>query len=192
MSIKINLLYRISINSFNISVSVMQRQQHYTIIVKAFEAFRPWLRRIKLISLQVLYVLLHYIFLIWKNLLMDVLDYVSEYDSVVSVFESKMSKLHTTHSWDFLRLGIDYNSNHIAIDSTSNVIVGVIDSGNYFLQYILIFLSFGLLQWLTSHWFSGVWPESESFSDYGIGPVPEKFKGECVTGDNFTLANCNK
>jgi hypothetical protein len=39
----------------NISVSVMQRQQHYTIIVKAFEAFRLWLRQNKLISLQVLY-----------------------------------------------------------------------------------------------------------------------------------------
>ncbi|KAI5388788.1 hypothetical protein KIW84_074448 [Lathyrus oleraceus] len=95
----------------------------------------------------------------------DQANKLAEYDSVVSVFESKMSKLHTTHSWDFLRLGIVYNSNHIAMDSTSNVIVGVIDSG--------------------------VWPESESFSDYGIGSVPEKFKGECVTGDNFTLANCN-
>ncbi|GAU45585.1 hypothetical protein TSUD_273850, partial [Trifolium subterraneum] len=91
---------------------------------------------------------------------------LAEYDSVVSVFESKMNMLHTTHSWDFLRLDSVYKSNHIALDSTSNVIVGVIDSG--------------------------VWPESESFNDYGLGPVPEKFKGECVTGDNFTLANCNK
>ncbi|XP_058733394.1 subtilisin-like serine-protease S [Vicia villosa] len=95
----------------------------------------------------------------------DQANKLAEYDSVVSVFESKTSKLHTTHSWDFLRLGIVYNSRHIAVDSTSNVIVGVIDSG--------------------------VWPESESFNDYGIGPVPEKFKGECVTGDEFTLANCN-
>ncbi|KEH29867.1 subtilisin-like serine endopeptidase family protein [Medicago truncatula] len=91
---------------------------------------------------------------------------LAEYDSVVSVFESKISKLHTTHSWDFLRLNPVYDENHVALDFTSNVIVGVIDSG--------------------------VWPESESFNDYGLGPVPEKFKGECVTGDNFTLANCNK
>ncbi|AES88343.2 subtilisin-like serine protease [Medicago truncatula] len=91
---------------------------------------------------------------------------LAEYDSVVSVFESKMSKLHTTHSWDFLRLNPVYDKNHVPLDFTSNVIVGVIDSG--------------------------VWPESESFNDYGLGPVPEKFKGECVTGDNFTLANCNK
>lgn len=38
----------------------------------------------------------------------------------------------------------------------------------------------------------GVWPESESFNDYGLGPVPMKFKGECVVGQNFTQSNCNK
>ncbi|KAG2397456.1 CO(2)-response secreted protease [Vigna angularis] len=39
---------------------------------------------------------------------------------------------------------------------------------------------------------AGIWPESQSFTDYGLGPVPKKFKGECVAGDKFTLANCNK
>ncbi|KAK4409070.1 protein SUPPRESSOR OF K(+) TRANSPORT GROWTH DEFECT 1 [Sesamum angolense] len=39
---------------------------------------------------------------------------------------------------------------------------------------------------------AGVWPESKSFSDYGLGPVPAKFKGECTTGENFTLSNCNR
>ncbi|RDX61851.1 Subtilisin-like protease SBT5.3, partial [Mucuna pruriens] len=96
----------------------------------------------------------------------DDLNYVSEYNSVVSVFESKMNKLYTTHSWDFLGLETVYKSNHKALDAASDVIVGVIDSG--------------------------IWPESESFTDHGLGPVPQKFKGECITGDNFTLANCNK
>ncbi|TKY67080.1 Subtilisin protease SBT5.3 [Spatholobus suberectus] len=91
---------------------------------------------------------------------------LAEYKSVVSVFESKMNKLHTTHSWDFLGLETVYNSNHTALTTASDVIVGVIDSG--------------------------IWPESESFTDCGLGPVPKKFKGECVTGENFTLANCNK
>ncbi|KAK7263384.1 hypothetical protein RJT34_30973 [Clitoria ternatea] len=91
---------------------------------------------------------------------------LAEYNSVVSVFESKMNKLHTTHSWDFLGLDSVYENNHPTLDTASDVIVGVIDSG--------------------------VWPESESFKDYGLGPVPQKFKGECVTGQNFTLANCNK
>ena len=45
----------------------------------------------------------------------------------------------------------------------SNIIVGVIDSG--------------------------IWPESESFSDEGFGPPPKKWKGACSGGKNFT---CNK
>ncbi|KAI9396787.1 hypothetical protein POPTR_004G184600v4 [Populus trichocarpa] len=49
--------------------------------------------------------------------------------------------------------------------SASDVIVGVIDGGS--------------------------WPESESFSDTGLGAVPIKFKGECVAGENFTSDNCN-
>ncbi|KAH0996829.1 hypothetical protein GBA52_020693 [Prunus armeniaca] len=91
---------------------------------------------------------------------------LAESDSVVSVFESKTNRLSTTHSWDFLGLDSIPQYNQMPMDSKSNVIVGVIDTG--------------------------VWPESESFNDKGLGPVPEKFKGECVTGENFTLANCNR
>ncbi|KAK9153713.1 hypothetical protein Sjap_001193 [Stephania japonica] len=40
--------------------------------------------------------------------------------------------------------------------------------------------------------FTGVWPESKSFSDMGLGPIPKRFKGECVAGENFTSANCNR
>ena len=40
--------------------------------------------------------------------------------------------------------------------------------------------------------FSGIWPESKSFSDHGLGPVPKKVKGKCVHGEMFTLANCNR
>lgn len=36
---------------------------------------------------------------------------------------------------------------------------------------------------------TGVWPESESFNDPGLGPPPKKWKGACVGGKNFT---CNK
>ncbi|RZC82187.1 hypothetical protein C5167_044973 [Papaver somniferum] len=88
-----------------------------------------------------------------------------ESESVISVFESKTSELHITHSWDFL--GVDnVPQNNAKIESKSDVIVGIIDSG--------------------------VWPESDSFNDKGLGPVPERFKGECVAGDQFTVENCNR
>ncbi|KAL1557626.1 hypothetical protein AAHA92_08181 [Salvia divinorum] len=91
---------------------------------------------------------------------------LQESDSVVSVFESKTSRVHTTHSWEFLGVTSLENSHQSLMNSTSDMIVGVIDSG--------------------------VWPESKSFNDYGLAPVPAKFKGVCSTGENFTLSNCNR
>ncbi|KAM4084266.1 hypothetical protein ACB094_08G119800 [Castanea mollissima] len=64
--------------------------------------------------------------------------------------------------------GIDSTQeyNQMPMESTSNIIAGVIDTG--------------------------IWPESKSFNDKGLGPIPKKFKGECVTGEHFRLANCNR
>ncbi|EPS68445.1 hypothetical protein M569_06321, partial [Genlisea aurea] len=39
---------------------------------------------------------------------------------------------------------------------------------------------------------SGVWPESESFNDAGMGPVPATWKGICQTGDDFNSTHCNR
>ncbi|MBA0853218.1 hypothetical protein Goshw_014979 [Gossypium schwendimanii] len=72
------------------------------------------------------------------------------FKEVVSVFPSKVYHLHTTRSWDFL--GLNQTTKHNAT-AESNVIVGVIDSG--------------------------IWPESDSFSDEGFGPPPKKWKGAC-------------
>ncbi|GKB01749.1 subtilisin-like protease SBT5.3 [Tanacetum coccineum] len=91
---------------------------------------------------------------------------LSETEGVVSVFESKMNRLHTTNSWRFLGVDSIPQYNKLRTNIKSDVIIGVIDTG--------------------------VWPESESFNDYGLGPVPTKFKGECVAGQNFTRSNCNR
>ncbi|PPR90401.1 hypothetical protein GOBAR_AA30289 [Gossypium barbadense] len=85
---------------------------------------------------------------------------LASFKEVVSVFPSKVYHLHTTRSWDFLGLNQTTKRNATA---ESNVIVGVIDSG--------------------------IWPESDSFSDEGFGPPPKKWKGACKGGQNFT---CNK
>ncbi|KAI3924789.1 hypothetical protein MKW98_031040 [Papaver atlanticum] len=77
-----------------------------------------------------------------------------ETESVISVFESKSAKLHTTHSWEFLGTdAIPQNNEQTKMDPKSDVIIGVFDTG--------------------------VRPESQSFSDDGLGPVPERFKGTC-------------
>ncbi|XP_074348967.1 subtilisin-like protease SBT4.4 [Apium graveolens] len=79
---------------------------------------------------------------------------------VVSVFQSRKFKLQTTRSWDFIGL---HESVKRVPSVESDVIVGLIDTG--------------------------IWPESESFSDKGFGPPPKKWKGACLGGKNF---KCNK
>ncbi|KAG9457098.1 hypothetical protein H6P81_001606 [Aristolochia fimbriata] len=80
-------------------------------------------------------------------------------EGVVSVFPSVNYQLHTTRSWDFVGFGETVNR---VPTVESDIIVGVFDTG--------------------------IWPESESFNDDGLGPTPKKWKGTCTT-KNFT---CNK
>ncbi|XP_042487273.1 subtilisin-like protease SBT4.4 [Macadamia integrifolia] len=81
-------------------------------------------------------------------------------EGVVSVFPSRILQLHTTRSWDFIGLSKDVKR---IPKAESDVIVGVLDTG--------------------------IWPESESFSDEGFGPPPKKWKGVCKGGNNFTCNN---
>ncbi|KAF9598279.1 hypothetical protein IFM89_026398, partial [Coptis chinensis] len=76
---------------------------------------------------------------------------------VISVFPSRTLKTHTTRSWDFL--GLPSTVKRIP-EVESNVIIGLIDTG--------------------------IWPESESFNDNGIGIPPKKWKGIC---QNITCNN---
>ncbi|CAI9772966.1 unnamed protein product [Fraxinus pennsylvanica] len=87
-------------------------------------------------------------------------DTIAGMDAVVSVFPSTKKQLHTTRSWDFMGFPQDVKRTKIE----SDVIVGMLDSG--------------------------IWPESESFSDEGFGPPPSKWKGSCQASSNFTCNNC--
>jgi hypothetical protein len=80
-------------------------------------------------------------------------------DGVMSVFPSKQKMLHTTRSWDFLGFPQEVPRRPVE----SDIIIGVFDTG--------------------------IWPESESFSDEGFGPPPTKWKGTCQASANF---RCNK
>ncbi|XP_042428724.1 subtilisin-like protease SBT4.3 [Zingiber officinale] len=76
---------------------------------------------------------------------------------IVSVFRSKTLKLRTTRSWDFINFSQSVNRNPLL---ESDVIIGMLDTG--------------------------IWPESESFNDRGLGPPPKKWKGACI---NMTCNN---
>ncbi|CAL9151447.1 unnamed protein product [Musa hybrid cultivar] len=81
----------------------------------------------------------------------------AEHASVISVFPNRGHTLHTTRSWDFLGLERNGRVPPSSIWARSrfgeDVIIGNLDTG--------------------------AWPESESFKDEGMGPIPPKWKGIC-------------
>ena len=106
---------------------------------------------------------------------------------VLTVFPNAMHELHTTHSWEFL--GLENNSG-VPADSIwrkarlgEDVILGNLDTGIYY-------LCLSLLRFLIEL-FAGVWPESASFNDEGLGPVPSKWKGACESNASDPI-RCNR
>lgn len=94
---------------------------------------------------------------------------LEEEDGVVAIFPETKYKLHTTRSPMFLGLGAGYSTNNNVWGQKilgHDVIVGVLDTG--------------------------IWPESESFNDMGMTPVPSRWKGKCETGRGFEERHCNK
>ncbi|KAL4592837.1 hypothetical protein LXL04_005843 [Taraxacum kok-saghyz] len=87
--------------------------------------------------------------------------------SVMAVLPDETLKLHTTRSIQFL--GLDSNEPNTLLkesDYGSNAIIGILDTG--------------------------ISPESSSFHDQDLGPIPSDWKGECMEGEHFTKNLCNK
>ncbi|KAH0681150.1 hypothetical protein KY284_022235 [Solanum tuberosum] len=100
----------------------------------------------------------------------DQVEEIQRHPSVISVFLNKARKLHTTHSWEFMRLeknGVVHpKSLWNKAEFGQDIIIANLDTC--------------------------VWPESESFNDEGFGPIPSRWKGICQndkTNDGFS---CNK
>ncbi|KAJ8632445.1 hypothetical protein MRB53_025781 [Persea americana] len=94
---------------------------------------------------------------------------IADTSGVLRVIPNSLVKLHTTRSWDYLGLSVPGHGNTNLLNESNmgdNTIIGVIDSG--------------------------IWPESKSFSDQGLGPIPSRWKGSCEGGDQFNSTNCNR
>lgn len=92
---------------------------------------------------------------------------LKEQPGVVAILPETVYQLHTTRSPMFLGLEPeDRTSDWSENLADHDVIVGVLDTG--------------------------IWPESESFNDTGMTPVPARWKGACERGRAFTKHHCNK
>uniref|UniRef100_A0A0D9X6Q0 Subtilisin-like protease n=1 Tax=Leersia perrieri TaxID=77586 RepID=A0A0D9X6Q0_9ORYZ len=100
----------------------------------------------------------------------EVATQIAKHPDVVTVMESKMMKLHTTRSWDFMDMERD---GQILPDSIwkhakfgEDVIIASLDTG--------------------------VWPESNSFTDDDIvSDVPKRWRGSCPDTAKYGVP-CNK
>ncbi|EXC70835.1 Subtilisin-like protease SDD1 [Morus notabilis] len=93
---------------------------------------------------------------------------ISELPGVALVIPNELYKVQTTRSWDYLQLSSRYQTHFLQKSKLGeDVIIGLFDTG--------------------------IWPESEAFSDKGLGPIPSKWRGICVSGELFDGAkHCNK
>uniref|UniRef100_A0A2N9HXS0 Subtilisin-like protease fibronectin type-III domain-containing protein n=1 Tax=Fagus sylvatica TaxID=28930 RepID=A0A2N9HXS0_FAGSY len=83
----------------------------------------------------------------------------------IATYPESFGKLFTTYTPEFL--GLQHNAGiWPAASYGEDVIVGILDTG--------------------------IWPESESFNDEGMSPVPQRWKGKCETGASFNASNCNR
>lgn len=87
-------------------------------------------------------------------------------EGILGVYPETVYELHTTRSPTFLGLDRNDGSAWSVSDQAVDVVVGVLDTG--------------------------AWPESPSFSDDGMSPVPSQWKGECEVGTAFNASHCNK
>ncbi|KAL7212680.1 hypothetical protein ACSBR2_015376 [Camellia fascicularis] len=103
---------------------------------------------------------------------------LAEREEVVSVFKSEPRRysLQTTRSWDFVNL-LEQQGQH-GFTNTNNQ--QLLRKANYGKDVIV-----GVLD-------TGVWPESQSFSDEGMEPIPNSWKGICQNGVAFQPSHCNR
>ncbi|TXG69224.1 hypothetical protein EZV62_004159 [Acer yangbiense] len=93
------------------------------------------------------------------------LDQIRNIPGHLAAYPDTIGHLHTTHTPKFL--GLKKRAGiWPAAGFGNDIIIGVIDSG--------------------------IWPESESFNDDGMPPVPARWRGICEVGTEFNSSHCNR
>ncbi|URD98485.1 Peptidase inhibitor I9 [Musa troglodytarum] len=85
---------------------------------------------------------------------------------VIAVRPDSRLELHTTYSYTFLGLNFAPGGAWSRSRFGQGTIIGVLDTG--------------------------VWPESPSFRDDRMPPVPTRWRGVCQEGEHFNSSNCNR
>ncbi|XP_024973836.1 subtilisin-like protease SBT1.2 [Cynara cardunculus var. scolymus] len=95
------------------------------------------------------------------------IEFMRNMQDVVAVRPDRVVQLHTTYSYKFMGLSPTTEGGAwVKSGFGHGSIVGVLDTG--------------------------VWPESPSFDDTGMPPVPRKWRGVCQLGEGFNGSNCNR
>ncbi|KAK4848649.1 hypothetical protein QYF36_015598 [Acer negundo] len=93
------------------------------------------------------------------------LDQIRNIPGHLAAYPDTIGHLHTTHTPKFL--GLKKRAGiWPAAGFGNDIIIGVIDTG--------------------------IWPESESFKDDNMPPVPPRWRGKCEVGTEFNTSNCNR
>lgn len=94
------------------------------------------------------------------------LESLQKLSGVIAIRPDQRLQLHTTYSYKFLGLNPTRENAWYKAGFGRGTIIGVLDTG--------------------------VWPESPSFNDHWMPPVPKKWKGICQQGQNFNSSSCNR
>ncbi|KAL5712082.1 hypothetical protein ACHQM5_014287 [Ranunculus cassubicifolius] len=94
------------------------------------------------------------------------LEILQKMEDVIAVRLDRRLELHTTYSYKFLGLSPAQGGAWFQSGFGQGAVIGVLDTG--------------------------VWPESPSFDDRHMPPMPKKWKGVCQEGEKFTSSLCNR